>query len=52
MSANSSGAEAAYVVTNIPYRLLARSTRMEPTEMVDPPADAVANKITAPFFLQ
>ncbi|MFI5839963.1 LpqB family beta-propeller domain-containing protein [Catenuloplanes sp. NPDC051500] len=52
VSTNSAGSEAAYVANNIAYRLLLNSSRIETTQLLDPPPDAVSNKITAPFFLE
>jgi hypothetical protein len=52
VSTNSVGSEAAYVANNIAYRLLSNSSRIETTQLADPIADAVVNKLTDPFFLE
>ncbi|GAB7040236.1 MULTISPECIES: LpqB family beta-propeller domain-containing protein [Catenuloplanes] len=48
----SGGSQAAYVANNIPYSLLFSSNRIEPTQLAQPPPDAVSSRISAPFFLE
>lgn len=52
LGTNSTGSEAAFVANNIAYRLFSLPTKIETTQLQDPPADATSNKITAPFFLE
>ncbi|MDP9799543.1 hypothetical protein J2S43_008055 [Catenuloplanes nepalensis] len=49
---NSGGSQAAYVANNLAYNLLSTSLQIETRQLSQPPADAVDNKISAPFFLE